>query len=63
MARHKSPTEKHDKGAAPIASSDSASETKPIERFKSLARRLVNVPRKEYSDAEREYRESMARKS
>jgi hypothetical protein len=29
-----------------------------MDRFKSLARRIINVPRKEYDEAERRHREA-----
>jgi hypothetical protein len=65
MPKDRSPTEKESGKAedAPIASSDAAEQTSPMDKFKAIARRIVRVPREEYSEAERRYRESRTNKS
>ena len=66
MARQQSPTELENGKAAeaPIASSDAAERpTSPMDRFKSLARRLVNVPRDEHVETEKQFRKAKAEKS
>jgi hypothetical protein len=66
MPKDRSPTEKESGKAedAPIASSDAAEHApSPIEKFKVLARRIIRVPREEYAEAERRYRESRTNKA
>jgi hypothetical protein len=57
MAPRRSRTEKSDKAEA-VASSDLADAPSPMDRFKSVARRVVRVSREEYAEAERQYRET-----
>ena len=52
MTRRRSRTERNGKDEAPAASSDLANTASPMNRFKSLARRIINVPRKEYDISE-----------
>jgi hypothetical protein len=58
MTKKHRQVERLDKDEAPIASSDSTAAIPPMERFRLLARRIVRVPREEYADAERQYRET-----
>jgi hypothetical protein len=61
MPKKRTQTERRDKdaGHALVASSDVAgSAPSAMDKFKALARRIVGVPRREYAEAERRYRES-----
>jgi hypothetical protein len=56
MPRHRSRTESRDKGAG-AAKPDFAGDDppSPLERFKGLAKRLVNVPRSELEEERQKY--------
>jgi hypothetical protein len=61
--RQQGRAEKADKVEASVTSKDSASSTSPMERFRSLARRIIGVSREEYLEAERRYQEAKGNKS
>jgi hypothetical protein len=56
MTQKRSRTERIGKAEELVASSDSASSILPMERFKSLAHRIVRIPKEEYDVAELKYR-------
>jgi len=55
MTQKRNRTERSGKAEEPVATSDGAS-SNPMERFKSLARRIVRIPKEQSDAAEREYR-------
>jgi hypothetical protein len=56
MAKRQSHIEKGDKIEG-VASSDAAGGASPMDKFKSIAKRIIGVPREEYNNAERRYQE------
>jgi hypothetical protein len=62
MAQRRNTETKRGKDEASVASSDAASSARPMDKFKSLARRIINVPRKEYAEIERRNQEAKDRK-
>jgi hypothetical protein len=62
MAQRRNRTEQNDKEEAPAASTDVAASASPMYKFRSLARKIVGVPRQEYEEAEEQYRKSKTTK-
>ena len=58
MAERRRRTESGDKGEASVAEAEST----PMDRFKALARRLLNVPRNELAAEQRKHAERQEKK-